>query len=316
MMIHPASKTELDPRTKSDLDPVHSSGRSLREPLLTIFAVPKPFGGAVDVIQRNAIRSWVRLRPWVDVLLIGDEAGIKETAEQLGVRHAVGLQRNEFGTPLLSSAFEIAHRESSSPMLVYCNCDLILLSDFVQSMLRIAESNFAEFVAFGRRIDLTVNDEIEFDEVQAVEALISRCRLQGKNSSVVCKDFFAFSRELYRDIPDFAVGRGNWDNWMIHAAKHQKRVPVINISDVATVIHQAHDYSHIRQSRMSCYVTGREAQQNQRLAGGRYLVNGSTATWRMDKHGLRRVKLNRLNLSFWRDVPRFLKLLSNLVSIR
>ena len=32
---------------------------------LTIFAVPKPFEGHIDVIQRNAIRSWQRLRPAV-----------------------------------------------------------------------------------------------------------------------------------------------------------------------------------------------------------------------------------------------------------
>jgi hypothetical protein len=309
MIIRNTDEPDIEPRAEIESGPADLHRGVSNEPLLTIFAVPKPFGGTVDLIQRNAIRSWARLQPLVDVLLIGDEFGIKETADELGVRHSPDLRRNQYGTPLLSSAFETAHVESKSPILVYCNSDLILLDDFVQSMQLIAASKLAEFVAFGRRIDMSVNEEIEFENLLAINALRSRCRKQGKYSSVVCKDFFAFNRDLYRDIPDFAVGRGNWDNWMIHSAKREKRVPVINISEMATVIHQAHDYSHVGNNRLSCYVTGCEAQQNQRLAGGRNLINGSTATWRMDHQGLRKVRLNRLNLSFWSDVPRFLRLL-------
>lgn len=316
MIIKNTNESEVERKSASDSSLKTSYRNASNGPILTIFAVPKPFGGATDLIQRNAIRSWSRLQPLVDVLLIGDEPGIKKAADEFGVRHSPDLRRNQFGTPLLSSAFETAHHESNSPMLVYCNSDLILLDDFVRSMQVIGGSKLAEFVAFGRRIDLSVDDEIDFDNEFAVEALLARSRRQGKYSSVVCKDFFAFNRGLYRNIPDFAVGRGNWDNWMVHAAKREKRVPVINISQMASVIHQSHDYSHVGKSRLSCYVTGYEAQQNQRLAGGRNLINGSTATWRMDSEGLRKVRLNRLNLSFWSDVPRFLKLLLSFTARR
>lgn len=294
--------------TESSSESTCCNGSS--EPLLTIFAVPKPFDGTTDLIQRNAIRSWSRLKPLVDVLLIGDEFGIKEAADEFGVRHTSELRRNKFGTPLLSSAFETARNESTAPILVYCNSDLILLDDFVRSMQVIDGSSLGKsFVAFGRRIDMAVDNEIDFENQLAVESLLKNSRKQGKYSSVVCKDFFAFNRDLYRNIPDFAVGRGNWDNWMVHSAKLVNRVPVINISQMATVIHQSHDYSHVGNSRLSCYVTGCEAQQNQRLAGGRNLISGSTATWRLDHSGLKKIRMNRLNLSFWSDVPRFLKLL-------
>ncbi len=31
--------------------------------MITIFAIPKPFKGHIDVIQRNAIQSWTKLSP-------------------------------------------------------------------------------------------------------------------------------------------------------------------------------------------------------------------------------------------------------------
>lgn len=43
---------------------------------LTIFAMPKPFGGHIATIQKNAIRSWARLRP-AQIILFGDEPGTR-----------------------------------------------------------------------------------------------------------------------------------------------------------------------------------------------------------------------------------------------
>ncbi len=137
-------------------------------PTITIFAMPKPFGRDTDLIQRNAIKSWLKLEPKVDVLLIGDEAGIAETAEQLGARHAGGIEFNQQGTPLVSSAFEIARRETVSPYLCYCNSDVILLNDFVRAIeLLAAEKAFEQFVAFGQRTDLQVDQEINFDHADS-----------------------------------------------------------------------------------------------------------------------------------------------------
>ncbi len=287
---------------------------------ITLFAVPKPFSkpglgppSSIDLIQRNAIRSWSQLQPKIDVLLIGDEPGIKRTAEELGVGYADGLEVNHLGTPLLSSAFEIAHQNSTSPFLAYCNCDVILTNDFVHSIERIADCGLDDFVAFGRRTDLELTREIDFTDRQQIEALKADCQARGRQAPVVCKEYFVFPRGSYSSIPDFAVGRGNWDNWMIHAAKQAER-PVVDLSGVVSAIHQDHSYRHVGKGRWGCYVSGEEARENQRLAGGRNVISGSTATWQLDDRGLRKVPLSRLNLAFWADVPRFLRLMTNLIA--
>ena len=306
-------------RWKGDVRPSNSAPGHKSTSPITIFAVPKPFGvsndSSVDLIQRNAIRSWTALSPQVDVLLIGDEPGIKKTAAELGVRHAGGMESNSSGTPLISSAFKIAHEQTSSPILIYCNSDVILLNDFVASINRIQAADFEDFVAFGRRTDLSVNWEIDFDDKQEIQRLLETCHTRGKQGSIACKEYFAFNRRLYNPTPSFAVGRGNWDNWMIHSAK-QNKIPVIDISAASKVIHQAHDYAHTGRGRWNCYVAGGEAKENQRLAGGRHLISGSTATWVLNDSGFRPIRLHRLNLAFWSDVPRFLRLMLSLVANR
>ena len=76
--------------------------------MFTIFAVPKAFVGQVGVIQRNAIASWLRLTPGLQVLLFGKEPGTKEAARELDVDHVSSIRCNEYGTPLADDVFEQA----------------------------------------------------------------------------------------------------------------------------------------------------------------------------------------------------------------
>ena len=65
-------------------------------PLITIFTAPKPFTDPhIDVIQRNAIRSWLSLGGDVEVILVGDEAGMSAVASEYRVTPArrCGVQR-------------------------------------------------------------------------------------------------------------------------------------------------------------------------------------------------------------------------------
>ena len=49
---------------------------SASDPLITIFTAPKPFTNPhIDLIQRNAIQSWLHLGDDVNVVMIGNEPG-------------------------------------------------------------------------------------------------------------------------------------------------------------------------------------------------------------------------------------------------
>lgn len=288
---------------------------------LTIFTAPKPFGENehIDLIQRNAIRSWKHLsdeKAYVEVVLLGSEAGVAEVAQELGVTHLPGLEYNEQGTPIVSSAFELVRQHATSPLLAYCNADVILFKDLIRSIEAIQQGGqFEKFVAFGNRTDLRLTRPVDFNELSQIERLLVESQQQGVISSQLCKEYFVFSKELFRDMPRFAIGRGNWDNWIIHHAKSLK-VPVVNVSDLVTVIHQNHDYQHTGEGRMKCYVSGTEAKSNEKLGGGKHLVSGSVGTWRLTPQGLRRERPLLINRAFWADVPRFLRLVGSLLTSR
>ena len=286
------------------------------KPLITLFTIPKSFSDSNDhttIIQTNAIRSWTRLGPQVEVVLVGNEPGIALAAERLGVQHSTHLEYNERGTPFVNSAFETVRSMSETPLLAYCNSDVILTDDFLTTMQRLVElKQEAPFVAFGRRIDLKVETEIDFDATNSMTDLVNRAKSEGQICSQICKEYFVFPRSVFQSIPPFVVGRGNWDNWMVCSAK-QDGIPVINVSLHVTVIHQLHNYKHVKSHRRSVYVTGREAKENQRLAGGRHWVSGSVGSHRLTLGGIEREKMLLLNPHFWADLPRFFRLAKNLV---
>lgn len=275
--------------------------------MLSIFSIPKPFIGIDDLHQTNAINSWKRLVGGHRIILIGDSA-MHSVARRLGVRCVPGVKTNDQGTPLVNSAIELVQQHTETPYLAYCNCDVILFEEFTSAVeLLIGRSEWDRFFATTRRINLAVDDVVNFADELAVAALKQTAATQGVIESLVCKEVMVFPRDLYDAIPAFAVGRGNWDNWMIFRAK-QLGVPVVRMNPDIPTIHQAHCYSK-HGSRFRCYVTSPEARENQRLAGGRHLLVGSTSDYILSGRGLKPTRYRWLYGEFWHDIPRFAGLL-------
>ncbi len=282
---------------------------------LTVFSLPKPFSRPeIGRIQANAIRSWKALGPEVEVLLLGDEEGIADFARREKVEHLALVPRNREGTPLISGAFAAANRIARGKYLLYCNADVILQGEIASVAERLARRWPTGFLGLGVRRDVSIPDELDWEVPQRVSERLREAAATGRTAARVCKEYFLFPRGRYQELPDFAVGRGNWDNWMV-AHTRRNRVPVVDVSRWIEALHQEHGYEHLgfpkreRATRWQCYVTGSEARENERLAGGKWLISGGATDWWLDSSGtVRRKRLSRLNLDFWLDLPRFLAL--------
>jgi hypothetical protein len=234
---------------------------------LTIFTAPKPFTDAhIAVIQRNALAAWTRL-PDVEVLLIGEEAGMAETAREFGLRHLPDVARNESGTPLVSSIFAMARQASDSPLLACVNADILLMPDFVTAAQNMA-AQARHFLMVGQRWDLDVKSPLDF-AAGWESGLARRVKESGKLHPPAGSDYFVFPRECFADIPDFAIGRAGWDNWMIYEARRRKW-PVADATQDVTIIHQSHDYRHLPGGQPHYKLP--ESGENIRLAGGREMT--------------------------------------------
>ena len=265
---------------------------------VTIFSAPKPFVDPhVATIQRNAIRSWNALGPQVEVLLIGDDQGIAEAATELGVRHLGGVERNEKGTPLISSIFELAQQSAAHSVLTYVNTDILLLDDFLPSLDRVA-GQFSQFLVVGQRWDLDQTRALEFSNGWSDE-LRARLKNNGQIHPPAGSDYFVFPRGLFHTLPHFALGRSGWDNWMIFAARRMG-TPVIDASGSITVVHQSHDYRHLEGGEPHYGQT--ESLENVRLGGGKETIfTLSDATWRMADGKVSKVRWPGRTIGRWAE---------------
>ncbi len=274
--------------------------------MLTIFAIPKPFAGRNEIIQRNAIGSWLQCIPAPEILLFGEALGTARVADELKVRHIPKIQCNEFGTPLLSDAFAGATEHGHGSLLLYANADVIFQRNFWNAVGRLTHEVERPFLAIGRRINVDVDRLIDWQQADDVSWLNQRCAT-ARRESILCKDYFLYPRGWFTNLPPFAVGRGNWDNWMVFAAK-QMRMRVIDLSPSALAIHQSHSHDHVAGRKRGAYVRGPEARANQQLAGGRHWIRGSTANWVLTLDRLIPRRFAGLQLPFWADLPQVARL--------
>lgn len=273
--------------------------------MLTLFSVPKPFQGHIGIIQTNAIRSWLQLRPRCEVVLLGDDAGTAEVAAELGVQHVANIARNEFGTPLLDSVFETAQSLDSHRLMAYVNTDIILMSDFMQAVSRMP---WRAFVMSSRRWDLEITEFLDFGEPDW-ESRLRRAAVDYQCiAGYYAMDYFVFPRGVWGEILPFALGLTAWDGWLVYRAR-SLRLPVVDSIPVVTVVHQNHDYSHLtlgkigtckqpephrreaswaisRKKGWAEAYKGPEAERNQQLAG-EHVFGLLDATWILTPRGLR-----------------------------
>jgi hypothetical protein len=270
--------------------------------LITLFSAPKPFTNPhIALIQRNAIKSWTLLGD-VEVILLGEETGLAEVAKELGVKHLPNVERNESGTPLISSMFQLARENSNSELLSIINADMILMPDFVEAA-RQALKLKDKFVLLSQRWDYDITNPLEFAEgwERQFETIV---RKQGQLHRPAGSDFFLFPKSCYTDIPNFIIGRAGWDNWMIYKARAEKWA-VIDCTPSVMIVHQNHDYSHLPGGKS--HYEHPDTNENIRLAGGQANIRYTIldATHQLVDGKLSRPKLT--DLRFIRSVELFLR---------
>jgi hypothetical protein len=235
------------------------------DPIITIFTAPKPFTNPhISLIQRNAIQSWLHLGDDVNVVIIGNEPGMAEFASEAGILQLPQVTRNALGTPLVSSIFTKAHQISSSPLLAYVNADILLTPQMVNVASQIY-CQLKEFIIIGQRYDLNLQQPLDFSPSWDI-SLLADVQSHGRLHPPAGSDYFIFPRTCFTDLPNFAIGRAGWDNWMIYHARTQ-HLPVVDATSAIPVIHQDHDYSHLPNGQPHYRLP--ESSENLRLAGGR-----------------------------------------------
>lgn len=276
---------------------IKRTGRIMADPIITFFTAPKPFTNAhINTIQRNALLSWKKLGSEVEIFLMGADEGIDLAAADFNVRHFPQVRCNEKGTPLISSMLELARANSTSPYVCIINTDILVLPDMLDAV-RITSQRFEEFLLVGQRWDVELTTPLSKNDpfFSHVAALI---REKGRLHPPMGSDYFLFPRECFPTIPDFAIGRAGWDNWMIYKACYEGW-QVVDASSAITIAHQDHDYSHLQGGQP--HYRQPETKVNVRLAGGDHTIFTLDDTrWIVEDGQIRRRPMTWRR--FWRAI--------------
>jgi hypothetical protein len=198
--------------------------------------------------------------------------------------------------------FQLARENSHSDLLCIVNADMILMPDFVEAAQQ-AVTLKDKFVLLSQRWDYDITHALDFSEGwqnRLQSSVLGQSNLHRPAGS----DFFLFPRTCYTDVPEFAIGRAGWDNWMIYKAR-KERWPVIDCTPSIMIVHQNHDYSHLPGGKP--HHEHPDTNENIRLAGGeaniRYTI--LDATHQLVGGKLARPKISYLR--FMRAVELFLR---------
>jgi hypothetical protein len=272
--------------------------------MITFFSIPKPFFGEISKIQKNAINSWKKINPSGEIILFGDEAGIKKICDDLNIHHIPNINCNKYGTPLLSDVFTKINHVAKNNLLCYVNTDIILMPDFLAAINRMIIKK-QNFLLVGQRIDLEVNYEFDFSQQNWEDIITSFARTHGKIHPPGGSDYFVFYKNSLERLPDFVVGRPGWDNWMIYSALNNG-LAVVDISQCTLAIHQNHDYAHIPNGDKKTY-HGPEAEMNLKLLDRYSPYTLSDSNWILYPDGLKHKVLSDYLYKFDRKIKHFLK---------
>ena len=182
------------------------------------------------------------LRPTCEIILCGDAPGVKEAANEFGITHIPHIVQNKFGTPLLNSAFEKVVEIAKFPLLCFVNADIILINSLIDAIKQIP---FRQFIAVGRRTNIEMTKELDFENPNWCSQLVKYATEKGQLATGDWMDCFVFTPNgRIEALLPFPVGRAGWDNWFITNAR-RNHVPVIDFTRICPIIHQSHDYSHV-----------------------------------------------------------------------
>ncbi|HET9915034.1 MAG TPA: hypothetical protein VFQ13_24300, partial [Anaerolineales bacterium] len=245
---------------------------------------------------------------------------LAEAARELGVKYIPDVKCNANGTPLISSMFQLAREHSNSDLLCIINADMLLMPDFVEAAMECKSlllqkrqqvsprrhgdaAGPQNFVLLSQRWDLDVTRPIEFTEGWE-NRLSSMVHRQGRLHRPAGSDFFLFPKSCYRDVPDFAIGRAGWDNWMIYKARKEKWT-VIDCTPSVMIVHQNHDYRHLPGGKP--HYEHPDTNENIRLAGGQANIRYTVLDATHQLVGGKLVRPKMSSLRFQRGVELFLR---------
>lgn len=211
-------------------------------PKITFVCCPKPFSNTFSDIQENAILSWNRLPIEKDILVCGNEFGVKEFVENHSdiVTHIPTIKCTDMGTPLVSDIFEIVQEKcEKSDIICYINADIILFEDFVKTIEKFTQIFNPQdpFLLIGQRWDWNNESKLRVQDFSDMNDFKNMTKSTAKPHGQSGIDYFVFSNGTFPFVYPFALGKFTWDQWLVGNA-YRRNILTVDVGKSVYALHQ------------------------------------------------------------------------------
>jgi hypothetical protein len=198
----------------------------------TIFSLPRPFIKDWGLIQDLAIQSWLNL-PDVEILLLGNEEGVKERVDFYNLRWIKDMGHNNVFNS--TEIFEKVESTTTNTVLCCMSADILLFDDF--SLAVNAVSNNSTAVVVAQRWDLpNYTSNMTIDYIRTKGRLHAQCGV----------DLHLFNKGFFTNIPPFIIPPGGGgDNWLTMQAI--RNGTLVDATSSVTLVHLDHSTTTIRE---------------------------------------------------------------------
>ena len=271
--------------------------------MITFLTTAKSFMGEARQRQLNALKSWKAVCPDVQILLFGTGDGYAGIVAELDLEWFPDVACGPSGCPRIDTMFAIAEQHARHAVKAYVNCDIMLGPDLADALRRVGRECF---LLTCQRLDVDWSGAVDFNDPSCDWfSIVSKAHEDGVLMAPSGIDMFLYRGDFWGELPELVVGRGGYDNYLMFYCR-LRNIPVIDGTEMVTIIHQNHDYGHLAGGRKEVF-QGREASENICRAGGlRCLFTIRDADFRLTEQGVVR---NRYAGS-WREYCEHVRVLN------
>ncbi len=240
----------------------------------------------IELIQKNAILSWKNLKIDKKIILSSDEEGCEEFCKKYDVIYEPNVEKNKWGTPLVRSIMQNGVKYAKDDDIIcFINADIILLNDFSETILNLENrlKRIQKYLLIGNKKN--IKQLIDFEN----EYISKICLNELINDRPSGKDYFIFSRHTYNfnNIPDFAIGKYEYDSWIVGEAEYEKNI-IIDITNNITALHQVAPW----------YIDGKFVERNEL----EYIKNSEVIYNMSFKNSRKSKRVNIDNVEYYTDI--------------
>jgi hypothetical protein len=244
--------------------------------MLTIVSTMKPMIDPFIIEQTNSVISWKKLSIKPDIIIFGNDIGVKEFCEKHNIKHIENVKTSDKGTPLISDIINRGYELMKTEYIMYINADILLMDDFSYILIGFHNSigkNVNSCLLTGIRYDVKEFQLLDFDNKNWTDDVKNNFRGEYAHSDAI--DYFVHKINGYKTMPEFAIARYVFDSWMLDYGIKNFDIS-IDITNVCKVYHHFGKYFQEGKVCERNYVSPTEVEKNKKLSKNEYQLREIT----------------------------------------